>query len=72
MLAGNACFCLGGNGITVKAAVRAGIIAADISALNTSTGFSLPAVFFPTIHLPPGNTLDKFTIDTTAVHDAVL
>ena len=52
--------------------MRAGVVAADITTLNASTGYSLPAVFFSAAHLLPGNTRYKITIDTAAVHDAVL
>ena len=72
LLEGFACFCLGGNGITVKAAVRASVVAADIATLDASTGMSLSAVFFSAAHLSTCNTPYKFTVDTPTMHDAVL
>ena len=69
---GKRSFFLTGYSITVYAAVRASVVAADIATLDASTGMSLSAVFFSAAHLSTCNTPYKFTVDTPTMHDAVL
>ena len=59
------------HGITVKAPIPAGIVAPDIATLDTATGMTLAAVLFCPQQTVTGNALNEFSVNTTAVHDAV-